>query len=462
MTNTKFSFLFVLTIALTQFVMPFMFAGVGIILPKMGLELGATAVELGLVETVYIGVAGALVIPMGRWADITDKNLIFTLGLLFYALTTLVLGYIHSIELFIIFRAFQSLAATMVIATNMAILTEWVPKEQLGRAIGLTVGGVYAGLAAGPFLAGIITNQIGWRWVFYLTAIPLFFAFLLSAVSIKGRWVKPTAPFDWIGSITICIAMALLILGSSLLGHGSIGYILCAMGFIGFFFFYSIEKKIPSPLVNFGHFGKNPVLIAALFIQVFAYAGSFGVTFLFSIYLQTSQGFSPQQAGQTLIIAPVIMATFAPIFGRLSDSFSPYKIAAIGITSCFIGILIATQVNSSSEMTWVYAVLFFQGIGFAMFSSPNMTIIMNAVEKQYYSIASSLTAATRTIGMVFSMVIITILMALLMKGQPVSTETAQIFTHIMTIAFSIFAGISFCGVLLSLIRKPSTEDHNGV
>ena len=115
-------------VLLTQFIMPFMFSGITVTLPSMGREFQASAIALGLVEIVYLGASGALMLPFGRIADLTDKQFIFKVGLLLSTLTTLSLGFATSIEMFIVIRLLQGVTIAMTTATNLAILADIYPR----------------------------------------------------------------------------------------------------------------------------------------------------------------------------------------------------------------------------------------------------------------------------------------------------------------------------------------------
>lgn len=439
--------------ALTQFAMPFMFSGVGITLPVMGAELHASAVLLGLVETVYLGAATAFLLPIGRWADLTDKNTIFKWGILLFTIFTLLLGFISSMPLFIVIRGLQGAAAALVVSTNMAIIASEVSKENIGKAMGFSIGAVYAGLAAGPFFGGVITEQFGWRWIYFLGFFPLMLAYGMSMLTIPSQWKKSTETFDWLGSIIITSAVISLIAGSAILNKGVYGYLLIGIGLIFCYLFLKVEEHSTSPLINIKKIKQNATLLKALLVQLLVYSAAFSMTFLFSIYLQTIKGLTPQITGSILMIAPILMAIFAPIFGRFSDTYAPHKIAAGGVFFTTIAVILCTFITASSPLWVLYLVLVLSGIGFAMFSSPNMLIIMNSVNRELYSIASSLAAGMRTMGMVLSMVIVTVVLAVKMGDMPVSKETAHTFVDVMQISFLLFAILSIFSLILAIKKS---------
>lgn len=451
---SKPSIVYILT--LSQFAAPFMFSGVGITLPVMGRELQASGVDLGLIEIIYLGAASAFLLPVGHLSDLTDRNAIFKIGTFMYAVTTLILGFLSSIPLIILLRFIQGCAAALTMATNMAILTDVVPKEKLGKAIGLNIGAVYLGLSAGPFIAGWITSNFGWRWVFHFTFFPLVLSFLIISINLKANWKLPKINFDWLGSLTIVATIFLLISGSAMLGESMIGYIFCAVGVAFGFLFFFIEKKSKHPLINPGKLKNNSTLSMALLIQLMMYAGAFGISFLLSLYLQTVKGLSAQSAGQILVVSPIVMAIFAPICGRLADKFPPRMLTSIGLVCSLISSASAIQIAADTSLAYLAGVLIVQGFGFAMFSTPNMAIIMSSVKPKEFGIASALSAKMRSLGMVFSMMIITIFMSIYLGKHMIDTHSAE-FLSVMQGSFIIFALFAAAGTYISLRYTPTKK-----
>ncbi|MDH3973023.1 MAG: MFS transporter [Deltaproteobacteria bacterium] len=448
----------VYVLALAQFAAPFMFSGVGVSLPAMGKELHAGAVELGLIETIYLGAASAFLLPVGRFADLTDKNFILKVGIFTYALSTLIIGLLSSIPAIIVFRFIQGLSGALVMATNMAIITDITPGEKLGKAIGMNIGAVYMGLSAGPFVSGWLTTNYGWRWVYHGAFIPLILSYILIQVSLKSKWKAPDRPFDWPGTVMIVTSLFLLIFGGAMLGESKLGYLLCTAGIVMVGLFFIIEKRLSHSLLKFSEIKNNSTLSIALVIQLFMYAGAFGITFLFSLYLQTVKGFSPQSAGQILVVSPIIMAIFAPICGRLADNFPPKILTSLGLGSNLVCALLASQVSDHTGLTYIVGVLVFQGLGFAMFSSPNMTIIMNSVTPKEYGLASALSAKMRSLGMVLSMMVITVFISIYMGKHMIDTHSAE-YLSVMRSSFIIFAIFAGGGTWLSLMRSGG---HSGL
>jgi MFS family permease len=322
------------------------------------------------------------------------------------------------------FRTLQGAAAALIAATNMAILTESVPRERLGRAMGLNVAGVYLGLAAGPFAAGLITTALGWRWVFIISGLLSLGAATMASIVLPRRWVWPRLSFDWRGAVTSATGLALLVVGGAVVGESALGWGLAAGGLAMLVVFVRIEKAAASPLVSLAVLAGRPVLLRALALQFLTYAGAMGTSLLFSIYLQVARGWTAREAGWLLVISPVLMAAFAPMSGRAADRMRPQLLAALGVTLIFTGTVAAWLVSSLASMTLIVLSLVTHGLGFALFSSPNMTVIMGNAPPERTAMASALSALMRGLGMVVAMTFITGFMSVHLGAAGVEAEDA--------------------------------------
>ena len=456
MTESRSEKAVLLTIAASQLAVPFMFSAVGVTLPAIGKELHAGGIALGLIEAVYMGASSAVLLPLGKLGDMTDRRAIFKAGLALFTLTTLLLGFMNHIGAFIALRLVQGLAAAMLLATNMAILSEIIPKSSLGRALGFSVGAVYVGLSSGPFIAGILTTHLGWRWVYHCAFVFALLASLLSFRTIPNSGGLRFVKIDIWGSISIIGAITLLVAGSSLQDTGYAGYAIMLAGLALFVLFVRIEERTKDPLIRISMITENRVFTRAVLVQLINYAATFALTFLFSLYLQSVKGMSPQKAGFILMTSPVTMALLSPFFGRLSDRISPQKIAFTGMLFCFIAICGASTISQESPLWHVCAIFLCQGSGIAMFSSPNMNIIMNCVEKHQYGIAAALAANMRTLGMVLSMVIVITYISLFIGHSTLSAANAARYMTAMHLSVISFIVLSAFGLLLSLhiSKKP--------
>ncbi|MGF1742345.1 MFS transporter [Vibrio profundum] len=448
--------LFIYIIVLSQFVVPFMFSGVGVTLPSIGHDFSASGVSLGLIETIYLGASAAFLLPMGKLGDSGDKKTIFKYGQLIFALTTLALGFMPTIEAVIAVRFVQGVASAMLAATGMAIITDVVPAQFRGKAFGFSIGAIYAGIATGPLISGVITHYLSWHWVYWISFIPLSIACALSFSALPSQWKKIEQPFDFVGSSIVIISLMSLIFGGAWLSKSQWGYALLLSGLVFAVIFVFSQLRSRYPLVDVRELIYNVKLSESLVIQMLLYASAFGTTFLFSLYLQVIRGYDPEIAGRILVIGSILMACVAPIAGRLSDRCSPRILTTIGSLSVFTSTLLSIYISAETSLTYLITILLLQGLGFALFSSPNMSVIMGSVDKSRTSVASALAAKTRSLGMVVSMLVTTIFLALIIGDGELSQHKPGFLTAMSHsfIVFSSLAGFS-AAIGVYLLSKKS-------
>ena len=167
---------------------------------------------------------------------------------------------------------------------------------------------------------------------------------------------------------------------------------------------------------------------------------------------------TPAEAGSILIAAPVMQALISPFAGRLSDRFEPQIIASIGMSITVIGLLQLIFLNGTTSINYVLFCLILLGIGFALFSSPNVNATMSAVENKYYGVASATLGTMRLTGQMFSMGITMLVFAVILGNHPISAANQHLFLKSNQLIFSILSVICCGGIFASLARG---KVHNG-
>ncbi len=443
--------LFIVTIV--QFLIPFTASSVLVALPVIGREFQASAVQLGLVQMAFVLAVAILLLPAGRFADIHGRKRIFIIGITLFTVATMSLALARNIQFFIAFRFLQGMGGAMIFSTSVAILSAVFPAEHRGRAMGVIVAGIYIGMAAGPSVAGFIIAEFGWRGVFYFI-IPLQFAVLgLTLFKLRGEWTSDQGKhFDWIGALIFSVALFLIIVGATQFTKIAAAKWIGLLGLLCMGLFVRIEVRTSNPLLDIHLLRTNLPFTFSNIATLINYAAAFGLIFFFSLYLQYVKGFSPRYAGLLLAIQPAIQALLAPISGRLADRYPPERIATIGMGLCAAGLFVAATINSVSSLFLIISVMILLGMGFGIFSTPNMTAIMGSVEPRHYGTASSLAGTMRTMGMLVSMTIITAILTVYLGDEAVTLKNNGLFVTSMRISMVVFCVLSLVGILFSLGR----------
>lgn len=441
---------------MASFLVPFMMSAVSIALPAVQRELSANAVELSWVAGGYILALAAILLPVGRLADIMGRRRTFVWGTGAFMVFSLSASLAWSVESLVALRVLQGVGAAMILSTGVAIVTAVYPPQERGRAMGILVACVYVGLSVGPLAGGMLTELIGWRSIFFL-CLPPGLATLALASRITQEWRPGEGErFDVIGSLLYGMFVVCCVNGLTNLGRIEVGAPLGIVSAALFGLFVWRCRTFPYPILRLSLFTGNRVFSLSSLATLINYAGTFAVGFLLSLHLQVVTGFSPRQAGLILVIQPAVQSLLSPLVGVLSDRWSPSKLASAGMGCCAVGLFGMCTVEADTGLPMIGALLSLMGIGFALFASPNMTAIMQSVQPKDYSIASSMVATMRTFGMSLSMGIVAVVFGFFLHGQQVSTETVPQFLESMHIVFAVCAGLCGVGVFCSLQRVTRT------
>ncbi len=437
---------------LASFLDPFMGASVNVALPTIGQEFAMSAVLMGWVTTAFLLSAATFSIPFGRLGDIYGRKRIYMIGVVVFSTSSLLLALSSSATMLIVFRVLQGFGASMAFATRLAILISVYPASERGRVLGINVAAVYLGLSTGPFIGGLITQYLGWRFIFWFNvpigAMMLALIFLL----IKGDWGEDKGvKFDLVGSIIMGVSLLATMYGFSQLPE-IYAAVLVALGIIGIVIFVKYELRVEAPVININLFRTNTVFAFSNLAAMINYAATFAVGFLMSLYLQNVRGYSPQDAGLILVCQPITQAIFSPIAGRLSDRIQPRTVSSAGMAITFIGLVLLIFLNETISLYYIIGCMLFFGFGFALFSSPNTNAIMSSVDRRYYGVTGAMVGTMRQTGMMISMGIVMMILALHLGQAEINPENLLKFVSSMRTAFIVFAILCFGGIFASLAR----------
>jgi len=442
-----------LTVAtLTSFLAPFMISAVNVALPDIQADFAASAVMLSWISTAYLLSTAVFLVPVGKIADIYGRKKYFSRGLMLLVLSSALSALAPSVLMLIAFRVLQGVGAAMIITTGMAILTSVFPPHRRGRAIGIYVAAVYVGLSVGPTAGGVMTQHFGWRSIFW-AVVPLgIFSIIVTRTCLRGEWKgAPGDKFDLIGSLLYGPSLVALIYGASFL-PAPVAFLGVGLGVAGLIAFAVRQASVRYPVFDVCLFQNNRVFAFSSLAALINYAATFAVTFLMSLYLQYVKGFPPQTAGFILLFQPVIMAALSPFAGRLSDRIEPRWIASCGMGLTALGLLRLVFLGPETSTEAIIGILCLLGLGFALFSSPNMNAIMGAVEKKYFGIASGAVATMRLLGQMLSMAIATVVFTLIMGSAQISASNLPLFLKSAKIVFVIFTFLCAAGIYFSMAR----------
>jgi EmrB/QacA subfamily drug resistance transporter len=437
---------------MASFLTPFMGAASNVALPALGRELSMDALSLNWVATSFLLAAAMSLVPLGRIADLYGRKRIFLWGIVLYTLSSLGCSFAPDAALLIFSRFLQGIGGAMIFGTATAILISVFPAAERGRVLGINVAAVYTGLSAGPLIGGLLTHHLGWRSIYVFNAALGLIVLCFTVWKLREEWAEARGErFDFAGSIIYSLSLLLLMFGVSRL-PATEAVLLVITGIAGIVAFIKWEMGNPSPLLDISLFVQNRAFTFSNLAALINYSATYAVSFLMSLYLQFIKDFSAQHAGLILLVQPVIQAAFSPLIGRLSDRIEPRLLASLGMALTVCGLYLLIFINAQSALAYIMTSLALLGLGFALFSSPNVNAIMSSVDRKFLGLASGTLATMRILGQMLSMGIAMLIFALLIGEVQITPLYYPLLLKSMKMAFSLLTVLCFLGIFASLAR----------
>jgi EmrB/QacA subfamily drug resistance transporter len=450
-TRKQSSILFIA--AITAFMGTFLISAINVALPAIEKSFNLNAVTLSWIVTSFLLSTAIFLLPVGRWGDLTGVHKLFKAGVLIFLFSTLLCGLAGTGGWLIVFRFIQGIGAAFTSTTGPAILVASFPPQNRGRVLGISVSGVYIGLATGPFVGGFLTQYLGWRSIFFVAAaMGLITAMIAFRYLDKdGKRETPRIRPDFRGTIFYMLGLVALVYGSSLI-PATRGWVLLTCGTIALVAFWMLESRSEMPIIDTKLFTSNRLFAFSNLAALINYSATFAIVFLLSLFLQKVRGLSPRDAGMILVAQPIMMALFSPVTGRLSDRIEPRILTTLGMSICTLGLFAFAWLDAATPLWIIIMLLLGVGTGFALFSSPNMNTIMSSVQRNQYGLASGTAASMRVVGQIISMTVVTLFLAGIIGKKSLEITSDLLFLKAMKWAFLTFAAISTTGIWFSYKR----------
>jgi EmrB/QacA subfamily drug resistance transporter len=418
-------------------------------LPVVAKEFSLNAISLSWIVSIFLLTSAILPVPFSRLGDMLGRKKIFLIGVLIFTISSVLCGLSTSGQLLLISRFLQGFGASMMFATNMAIVTSIFPPSERGKALGIITATVYISASSGPFFGGMLTHYFGWRSIFFVTSFIGVAVIVGTLTIIKGEWIESIGEkFDWKGVLLYGTGLSTLIYGFSVL-PGFIGFVLILTGIIAMIIFIQFEKKLIHPVLYVRMFWENKIFGLSSSAALINYSATFAISFLLSLYLQYVKGFDAHHAGFILIVQPVAQAILSPLAGRWSDIVDARKLATLGMAIIVFGLALLFFLTPTTPLIFIILIAIMLGTGFGIFSSPNMNVIMSSVEKKYLGMASATTNTMRLAGQSFSMGITMMVISIFVGKVKISPEVIPQFMKSIHVTFIILAILCLVGVYAS-------------
>ena len=413
----------------------------------------------------------ALIMPMGRLADIIGRKKVHLIGLVLFAGGAIFTAAAPTFGVLILARIIMAVGSAMGQSVGTAMIISVFPAKERGKAIGSQTTAVAIGGAAGPIVAGLVLQALPWQSLFYMLVVPIAIAFIAGYLILDEKRVSQLSSgkrpaFDWVGAFLSATAIILIVIlinnpfGTSWFSPVMVGGALAAVALMGGFIMWELRRD--SPMLELRMF-KNLVFTLAVTTRFLGFLGTTATRFLMPIYLISLRGIGEGAAGGVLFLSSLGMGVAAQSAGRLSDRFGERPFAVVGFV-----ILLATSAGfvftTGDTPLWVVmAILFVNGLAMGLWNVPNNSVIMGSVPRSSFGVIGAFTNLTRNVGNVTGQAIASAVVVGTMAARGFDIPLSEIsdsagagsaFIDGWRAAYLLVTGFSALGLLLSILTKP--------
>lgn len=356
------------------------------------------------VATSYL-LTSIITVPIfGRLGDYYGRKYFVITATILFTLSSALCSFASTMQMLIFWRAIQGIAGGMLVGTAFACIPELFPDTRQRLRWQILFSTAFSIVnALGPTLGGILTEQYGWRSVFYLN-LPL------GAMALVMSWIylpyirpmkKAAIRLDWLGALLImCVLGSMQLLAEFLPSNGSaftlLGLML-ACGISGALLVFQ-QRRAHSPILPPQLFAIIPV--RQLFtISVLIGAVLFTLLYFMPLLFQGGYGYSPREAAWLITPMGVSITVSAIINGRIVTRLhNPMRLPQMGLLVTALACALLAMVGSHGHYGVLMALMMMAGIGIG-FILLNVTIfIQTLAPREYLGIATALTQSLRLVG----------------------------------------------------------------
>ena len=376
---------------------------VNVALPDIAKSLHANFSAIQWVIDAYSLMLAALLLTAGSLGDLLGRKRIFIAGLVIFSLASLACGLANSSTLLNLMRGVQGIGGAIMFAQSLALIAQEFQGRERGTAFGIWGATVGASVAVGPLIGGVLTETLGWEWVFFVN-VPIGAAAVALAISKMHESRDPQAPpIDWLGAVTFSGGLFLLVFalirgnpegwGSPLIVAMLIAAVLLLVAF------FAIESRISNPMLDLALFKVRTFTGAS--ITAFGLSASMFAMFLFlTLYLQIGLGESPLNAGLHFLPITLVSFVVAPISGRLSTSVPVRLLMGGGLLLVALGLLLMHGLEPRPKGEWTDLLPGFlvAGFGIGLINPPLAQTAVGVVDPRRSGMASGINTTFRQVG----------------------------------------------------------------
>jgi len=431
---------------------------VNVALPHIGVNLHADVAGLQWTVNGYMLTLAAFVLLGGSLGDRLGRRRIFTLGVVWFTLASVLCALAPTIGILIGARFLQGIGAALLTPGSLAIIQASFHEDDRGRAIGLWSGFSGVSTALGPFVGGYLIDALSWRWAFLIN-VPL----AVVAIAASARWIPESkAPatltrFDVPGAALAALGLAGITFGlieAPNAGWGSVRVVgALIVGVAAAAAYVLVERRAGDAAMTPPALFRSRVFSVLNVYTVVVYAALSGQSFFLAVHLQNVAGYDALETGLATLPATVLMLLLSARSGDLATRIGPRWQLTLGPAVAALGVVLLRGIGPHADyLTAVLPGVLLFGIGLTTLVAPLTTAVLGAVDTRHSGVASGVNNAAARAGALLAVAALPLLVDLTGDAYQVPAQLTAAFQDAMLwcaglmLVGSVLAAF-FCGGL---------------
>jgi EmrB/QacA subfamily drug resistance transporter len=438
------------------------FTALSVALPAIERDLHTDVTTVQWVINGYAMVFGVLIVTGGRLADMFGRRRIFMLGATLFAVFSVIGGVAPSIWVLLACRFLMGIGGAMMWPAILGMTYGLLPPSKAGLAGGVILGAAGFGNAVGPLLGGLLTDSVGWRWIFFVNlpvaAIAIAITLLVVPRDVETRHGK----LDYLGTAVLSIGLLALLLALDWaldLGWAAPSiialFVIAALALVAFLI---IEHRAGDHALVPDRVLENRSFLAAGIATLFASAIFFAALLYLPQFMSKNLGFTAMGSGAGLL---PMMATFMVtsfVAGRLYERLGPKLIVTLGALLLGAGMILLSTISATATYDHLILGMVVLGLGVGLFYSSVTTAAITALDPSEASLAGAIVymfqIAGGSIGVGFNTAIVASA-----SSMPAGIHTAFLVDGILAMCSAAVA-LFFVGGTVDVERLRELRHHH--
>ena len=358
-------------------------------------------------------VAEAITVPLTGWlVQRFGAVKVFIFAMLGFGVFSFACGLAPSFSLLVAFRVLQGLCGGPIMPTSQTLLLYIFPREKGAQAIGIWSMTTVIAPIAGPTLGGLISDSIGWNWIFFIN-IPVAIGVAFGSFLVLTSRETPTRKVSvdavglalliaWVGSLQIMLDK-----GKELEWFSSpVIVALAIVAAVGFVVFIVWELTAENPIVNLKVF-RHRGFVAGVIVISLTFGTFFSSVVLIPLWLQTTMGYTATEAGYVSSLNGVFAVIMSPIVARLLGKFDARALVSFGVGSMALIAIWRSTFTTDASFVSIALPFLAQGFVIPFFFIPGTAITLGSVRPEETASAAGLSNFLRTTSAAFATSIMT-------------------------------------------------------